>query len=92
MSFLQAAAAADWAFARSLGLHLLMRQGAARPTSLAWVSTWHWQAVSVRAQPALGMASLRQSIYTRVLVLDQECVSAEPVSISSEIQLTAQSG
>lgn len=57
---LQAAAAADWALARSEALQFLIRQGATRPASSAWVDVLHWQAVSVRAQPALGMASLRQ--------------------------------
>lgn len=57
---LQAAAAADWALARSEALHFSIRHGATRPRSSAWVDVLHWQAVSVRAQPALGMASLRQ--------------------------------
>lgn len=60
--FLQASAAAAWAFARSPGLHLLRRHGPTRPRSLAWTSGLQAQAVSVRAQPALGMASLRQGI------------------------------
>jgi hypothetical protein len=59
---LQAAAAADWALARSEALHFSIRHGATRPRSSAWVDVLHWQAVSVRAQPALGMASLRQGI------------------------------
>lgn len=62
-SFLQASAAAAWALARSLGLHLVMRQGPTMPMSLAWTSGLQAQAVSVRAQPALGMASSRQGIW-----------------------------
>lgn len=60
---LQAAAAADWALARSEALHFSIRHGATRPASWAWVDVLHWQAVSVRAQPALGMASLRQGTW-----------------------------
>lgn len=81
--FLQASAAAAWAFTRSLVLHLLMRQGATRPASLAWTSDLQAQAVSVRAQPALGMASLRQGIYMCVLVLEQELQWFQLVSLCS---------
>lgn len=66
---LQAAAAADWALARSEALHFSIRHGATRPASWAWVDVLHWQAVSVRAQPALGMASLRQGIWRSVVLL-----------------------
>jgi hypothetical protein len=65
---LQAAAAADWALARSEALHFSIRHGATRPASWAWVDVLHWQAVSVRAQPALGMASLRQGTWEDVRV------------------------
>jgi hypothetical protein len=47
----QSLEAACWAWMRSLGLQLVVRQPTMRGSSLAWLAWLHWQAWSVRLQP-----------------------------------------
>lgn len=50
----QMAAAACWAWMSSGPVHFVVRQLTIRGAREDWKLGWHWQATSVRAQPAWG--------------------------------------